>query len=132
MSHFCRFSIFAPSFFNASLDTPAGRKKKRDKLVERFHVGSFFFIIIIIVFFGLIFYSPEGETYLLGDFFLQFKLLRFGRLFVKGFFHFSYWMIFSLLFFFFSFGFVLKINCGGFIEPFLEGEGIVGLPFRDS
>lgn len=60
-----------------------------------------FLLLLLLFFFGLIFYSPEGETYLLGDFFLQFKLLRFGRLFVKGFFHFSYWMIFSLLFFFF-------------------------------
>lgn len=94
---------FSPPRFSTlvSIHRRDEKKKKRDKLVERFHAGSFFFIIIIIVFFCLIFYSPEGETYLLGDFFLQFKLLRFGRLFVKGFFHFSYWMIFSLLFFFF-------------------------------
>lgn len=95
---------FSPPRFSTLVSIHRRDEKKKKNVINwsnDFTPVRSFLLLLLLFFFCLIFYSPEGETYLLGDFFLQFKLLRFGRLFVKGFFHFSYWMIFSLLFFFF-------------------------------
>lgn len=94
---------FSPPRFSTLVSIHRRDEKKKSVInwSNDFTPVRSFLLLLLLFFFCLIFYSPEGETYLLGDFFLQFKLLRFGRLFVKGFFHFSYWMIFSLLFFFF-------------------------------